>query len=147
MNEDRLSHLIYSSTALPGLEPSALASILQVARGNNARQGVTGMLLFAAGTFFQVLEGDDAALQSLFATIKADPRHGNVTMIINEPIAGRVFGDWTMGFAEMDARELEHLEGVSDFFQQDNPLDGLRPGRARKVLTAFAQGRWRARLA
>lgn len=146
MNPDNLTHLIYTSAAAPGFDPSDLKTILQVARSKNAERSVTGMLLYISGSFFQVLEGDDATLTELFAIIASDPRHNNVTTIIHEPIAQRVFGDWTMGFAEFSPSELGGIEGLSDFFQQGDSLANLQPGRAKKMLSAFAQGRWRARL-
>lgn len=146
MSEERLTHLIYTSRASRDFDTGTLKSILQASRGNNARRGVTGMLLAAGDTFFQVLEGDEVTLEPLFSTIKADPRHDGVTMIIHEPIANRSFGDWTMGFAEVAPEELASLEGASDASQSERVLDGLKPGRAKKILTAFAEGRWRSRL-
>ena len=146
MNPDNLTHLIYTSAAAPGFEPSDLASILQLARSENAQRSVTGMLVYISGSFFQVLEGDDATLTELFADIASDPRHNSVTKIIHEPIAQRVFGDWTMAFAELAPSELAGIEGLNDFLQQGDSLANLQPGRAKKMLSAFAQGRWRARL-
>lgn len=146
MNPDNLAHLIYASTATPEFNPADLPTILQKARRRNAEQSVTGMLLYTSGSFFQVLEGAEATLAELFALISADPRHKNVTKIIHEPIANRAFGDWTMGYSQIDAAELESIEGFSDFFLQSNSLASLPPGRAKKLLAAFSQGRWRARL-
>lgn len=146
MNPAKLSHLIYASTAVPGLDASDLKSILQAARSNNARLSVTGMLLYTSGSFFQVLEGDESVLMDLFSLISLDPRHRNVSQIIKEPIAERAFSEWTMGFSEMDRSDLEGLEGLDDFFQKDDSLINLQPGRAKKLLAAFSQGRWRARL-
>jgi hypothetical protein len=146
MIPDKLTHLIYTSAAASVFDPSDLKTILQVARSKNSQRSVTGMLLYTSGSFFQVLEGDEATLTELFAIISSDPRHTNVTKIIDEPIAQRAFGDWTMGFSEVDPSELEEIEGLSDFFQQGNSLTDLQPGRAKKLLSAFAQGRWRARL-
>ncbi len=146
MNADKLTHIIYASTAVMEFTASDLKTILQVARRNNSLKSVTGMLLYASGSFFQVLEGDEATLMALFTHISSDSRHRNVTKIIQEPIAQRAFGDWTMGFAEIESSELETIEGFSDFFQQGNSLSNLQPGRAKKLLSAFAQGRWRTRL-
>ena len=143
MHTERLEHLIYTSVEVAPLDPSELKSILDVARSRNAKRSVTGMLLHSAGTFFQVLEGDDAVLNELFASIAADPRHKRVTKIIDEPIARRDFADWSMGFAEAAPEELTSMEGLSDFFQEGNSLANLQPGRAKKLLAAFADGRWR----
>jgi hypothetical protein len=146
MNPDKLMHLIYTSAATARFNASDLKKILQAARNINAKRSVTGMLLHTAGTFFQVLEGEETTLKELFAKIASDPRHAAVTEIIREPIAQRAFGDWTMGFTDVDPSELETIEGLSDFFKQGNSLTNLKPGRARKLLSAFAQGRWRGRL-
>jgi Sensors of blue-light using FAD len=146
MNSAKLTHLIYSSTAAPQVGESDLKKILEVARSKNSQRSVTGMLLYISRSFFQILEGEEATLMELFTTISADPRHGKVTKIIQEPIAQRDFGEWTMGFSEMDPSELESIEGLSDFFQKGDSLTNLQPGRAKKLLSAFAEGRWRARL-
>ena len=146
MNPEKLTHLIYTSAASPEFHPADLKAILQIARRNNAQLSVTGLLLFTSGSFFQVLEGEEAKLLELFAHISLDPRHMSVTKIIQEPIAQRYFGDWTMGYSEVTLSELETIEGLNDFFQQGNSLANLGSGRAKKLLSAFAQGRWRARL-
>jgi hypothetical protein len=104
------------------------------------------MLLHTSGSFFQVLEGDESTLLKLYSTISSDPRHLKVTKIIHEPIAKRAFGDWTMGFSDIDESELETITGFSDFFQNGNSLANLLSGRAKKLVSAFAEGRWRTRL-
>lgn len=143
MDSVKLTHLIYTSAIAPTFTASQLSSVLQVARANNARRAVTGILLYISGNFFQVLEGDEATLTKLFAAIAADSRHSNVTKIIHEPIARRDFAEWTMGFSSVELAELKSTEGLNDFFQQGDSLAKLGPGRAKKLLLAFAQGRWR----
>ena len=142
-SSEKLKHLIYTSSALAALQVKELKVILERARGKNAAISVTGMLLYTEGSFFQVLEGRDEIVDELFATISADPRHKRVTKIIDEPISQRDFGDWSMGFAEGSPAELTSIEGLSDFFQDGNSFTNLQPGRAKKLLAAFADGRWR----
>ena len=144
---NNLSQFIYTSSAKPDITAADVERLLEVARVNNARLAVTGMLLFTSGTFFQVLEGDEATLSRLFNTISADPRHTQVTIIIKEPIAKRAFGDWSMGYAEMGTEDISALPGLNDFFASDHALDSVQQGRAKKLLMAFAHGRWRAKLA
>jgi hypothetical protein len=145
MSSESLKHLIYTSSAREVFALAELTRILESARSGNAKRGVTGMLLHSEGSFFQVLEGEEETLDSLFTAIEADSRHKLVTKIIDEPIAQRDFADWTMGFAEASAAELMSVEGLSDFFQDGNSLASLQPGRAKKLLSAFADGRWRRR--
>jgi len=146
MNPPQLTHLIYTSAAAPGIGAPDLKIILEAARTKNSQKSITGMLLHTSGSFFQVLEGEETTLLELFATISSDPRHLKVTKIIQEPIAKRAFGDWTMGFTDVDESELESITGFSDFFQNGNSLTNLLSGRAKKLVSAFAEGRWRARL-
>lgn len=146
MDPAKLSRLIYSSDAVAGIKAPDLKRILEKARVNNAKLSITGMLLHTAGSFFQVLEGEESALLELFAVISSDPRHTRVTKIIQEPIPRRDFGDWTMAFSDVDPDELDDIVGSNDFFQEGESFSSLKPGRAKKLLAAFAKGRWRARL-
>lgn len=134
MDSVKLTHLIYTSASAPTFDPAQLGTILRAARINNARRAITGMLLYIPGSFFQVLEGDEATLTQLFAIITSDSRHRNVTKIIHEPIARRDFGDWTMGFSSWDLSEIGNGEGMNDFFQQGQSLANLEPGRAKKTV-------------
>ena len=142
-----LVHLIYASSAVGIPDAAALASVLGQSRRNNPQVDVTGMLLYTEGTFFQVLEGPPAAVDATFATIAADPRHARAVTIIRERIARRAFGEWSMGYVTATPAELVAASGMNDFFGQASCFDRLDAGRAKKLLTAFRAGRWRARLA
>ena len=99
----QLIQLIYSSAAKHLFSPDELTELLQNARHKNMRHGVTGILLYTDGSFFQVLEGEETIVDDIFASISRDERHKQVTVIIREPIAKRSFGDWTMGYADISA--------------------------------------------
>ncbi|WP_145069291.1 BLUF domain-containing protein [Engelhardtia mirabilis] len=141
---DELVHVIYSSAARVPFEAAELTALLARSRRRNGELGVTGMLLHVDGSFFQILEGPRESVRELFERIARDPRHAEVTTIIDEPIAGRAFGDWTMGFADLGSQDLAELPGLNDFFQACSCLAEIDSGRARKLARAFQQGRWRA---
>jgi len=113
---------------------------------NNTKLGVTGMLLYENGSFFQVIEGPSKVIEELFQVIHSDNRHHKVVTIIAEPIVKRSFSDWTMGFARLSPDDVCELLGLNDFFTHGNSLNQLNPTRAKKLLTAFKKGRWQARL-
>jgi EAL domain-containing protein (putative c-di-GMP-specific phosphodiesterase class I) len=142
----QLIQLIYCSAAKHLFTKAELAHLLARSRSNNQKNGVTGMLLYADGSFFQVLEGEPAAVDGLFETIKGDRRHRDVTLIIREPIARRAFGDWTMGYADITSSEVDELVGANDFFGKGESFTRMGQGRAKKLLSAFRQGRWRSKL-
>lgn len=142
----KLVHLIYCSTATHPISDDELAALLDEARSKNIENGVTGILLYEAGGFFQVIEGKPDAIDELFRKIKQDRRHRNVVPIIHEPIVRRAFRDWTMGFSTLSATDVGTIVGSNDFFTEGSSLTSLDPGRAKKLLNAFKAGRWRARV-
>ena len=73
-----------------------LGNILRKARANNSASGITGALLVYDDWFAQTLEGDEAAVRSLFAKISADARHGSVELREEGMAPARVFSRWAM---------------------------------------------------
>lgn len=128
------------------METAELAELLQKSREDNDRLGLSGMLLYSEGHFFQVLEGPADVVGALYARIEQDTRHDQVTAIIREPISKRHFDAWTMGFATLSRDELAGIAGVNDFFGTGHCFTELGAGRAKKLLAAFAAGRWRLKL-
>lgn len=139
---EELVSLVYASAAAPSLTAEGIAGVLEVSRRNNARLGVTGMLLHHRGSFFQVLEGPPAVVDALYAKIFGDERHEGVVLLIRETVEERTFGDWTMGWAELTTAQLAALPGCNDFFSSGSCFRALGEGRARQVLDGFRGGRW-----
>ncbi len=136
-------HCIYSSRASTSLREEEIAQLLERARRKNAACGITGMLLYIEGSIFQVLEGEAGAVHAVYDLIGKDVRHDRVTLIIEEPIAKRSFGEWSMGFATVARADAQRLVGENDFFGSADCLQRINPGRASKLLVAFGAGRWR----
>ena len=103
----QLHRVLYCSrNIIPGAVEAIAADvreILAVSRVNNARDGVTGGLLFSEGCFAQVLEGPLDAVEAAFERIQCDARHCEVVVLQSGPIAKRDFPDWSMAFAGTDA--------------------------------------------
>lgn len=115
-----LVSLVYVSVASRAMTDDDLRSILAKAREKNARLNITGMLLYRDGFFIQVLEGEQAQVDELFAVIAADERHRNVLKIEEHPIEQRTFGQWTMGFNPMNNLSAQDLEGFTDYLQRQD---------------------------
>lgn len=109
--------VIYHSLATHPLPASANnAHLLLQARAYNETHGITGLLLYAetTGEYIQVLEGESAMVKALYDKIKTDPRHHNVSTIAEGIITERTFPHWRMGFAPLEAGELQQLAGYLD---------------------------------
>jgi hypothetical protein len=141
-----LIHLIYASVATQEFGPEQLTYLLQQSREPNERASLTGMLLYSDGNFFQVLEGEPAEVDKLYKKLQQDKRHAQITLIIREPIVRRSFGSWSMGFSSVSPEELTKIDGLNDFFAGGSCFSQLDAGRAKKLLAAFSQGRWHAKL-
>ena len=142
----KLVHCIYTSAATQRMGLGALVELLEVARRRNDATHITGILLYSDGAFFQILEGAADDVDECFGRILKDPRHTKVTRIIRESISKRDFEEWSMGFSELKPEVLQEIEGMNDFFAGGVCFDRLDPTRAKKLLHAFASGRWRTAL-
>lgn len=79
---------------------ASVLNILEASRANNRALGITGVLLFSGVGFAQVLEGRNADIEEVFGRIRADHRHQEVTVINEQAISERSFGEWHMAFAQ-----------------------------------------------
>jgi hypothetical protein len=120
--------------------------MLQAARKHNDGAGLTGMLLYTEGAFFQVLEGIPEEVEALYARIERDKRHEQVTKIVAEATPNRSFEHWTMGFSHVSRKELATISGTNDFFLGSSCFLEMDSGRAKKLLSALREGRWRKTL-
>lgn len=91
-----LTRLIYASRAVEALKAEDVESILAASRSNNAKVGVTGVLVYGAREFLQCLEGSREAVNATYARILRDPRHGEVTILDFAEIDRREFAHWAM---------------------------------------------------
>ncbi len=99
-----LFRLVYCSrNTIPDQQGDAtteISAILAASRANNARDGVTGALLYSEGCFAQVLEGELGTVQQTFERIQCDMRHGDVVVLEAKNVEQRLFGEWDMALAE-----------------------------------------------
>lgn len=135
--------LVYASAQARELESYELQNILKVARSRNSRMQITGMLLYQNGSFLQVLEGDRENVEELFYKIEKDSRHTKVVKVSTFYTAKRVFYDWSMGYADVTQKELEFIQGLNNFFEDDNTFINLKEEHVQNILSAFKDGKWR----
>ncbi|MBO6574139.1 MAG: BLUF domain-containing protein [Rhodothermales bacterium] len=136
--------MIYASAATVPFSEADLQALLAKARVNNQRANVTGMLVYDQGSFLQVLEGPEAAVDSIYRRIERDRRHGNVLLLAKTHVTKRSFGEWKMGFFNTGGA---HLPGFSDFFRRKMPFAGAELDQARSILLRFKRGKWHRHVA
>ena len=140
---DQIYQTVYTSAATEDWSPERLHALLEGARRHNASVDVTGVLLYADRTFFQVLEGPKAAVQGLCSHIRNDPRHTRFAILYEKEVAQRSFPEWSMGYEDISQQDLGKIEGLSNLMNE--PLKYTRFSTAQAVLlmNSFRAGFWR----
>jgi hypothetical protein len=123
--------LLYTSKALNPFKDEELQQLLEIARLNNSRKMITGMLLYCNSNFIQLLEGKESDLMELFEIISADARHNEVIKIMESKIEKPQFPDWSMGYKFISAQQLTSLEqheniDISAFIRKTQPFKLLK---------------------
>jgi hypothetical protein len=102
-NEDMVHRLIYASRAAVSCLDD-VAGILDWSRTYNPRLGITGVLCLLDQTYMQYLEGEEAAVEALFESIRHDGRHQGATVLDRRQIPGRAYPAWSMAVMQWDTR-------------------------------------------
>lgn len=95
-----------------------LLLLLEQARARNLKQNVTGMLLYAGGKFFQVLEGEKSDVEEIFKVIENDERNKGTIVVEKEDINERTFSDWSMGFKHLTSQNKATIKGYTEFLDR-----------------------------
>ena len=108
-------YIIYASDATKTFTRSELLELLTKSRENNTKLGITGMLIYKAGSFMQVLEGEELVVQELYKKIQQDSRHTGIMVLDEGNQANREFNEWSMGFKNLEEEEVKSVEGYNQF--------------------------------
>jgi hypothetical protein len=134
--------LIYISKSTNPMPEEELLDILKVARPNNEKRNITGMLLYAKGLFIQLLEGDEDQVTQVFGKIGQDSRHYDIRVLIKGRKEERSYANWTMGFENLrEDKDYSDIPGVNDFLRNVAPYDSAvsQPDGALNMLLNFKQ--------
>ncbi|MBJ7420120.1 MAG: BLUF domain-containing protein [Rhodoferax sp.] len=91
-----LVRLLYVSQSVGPITTTVTTSVLEKSSANNKKLNITGVLCQGSGLWMQVLEGERAQVNILYARIMADRHHKNVQLLSIEEIESRRFGQWSM---------------------------------------------------
>ena len=126
-----LYNVVYCSRAAPDVDAAAVQRIIETSHRHNPQGGITGLLVFGSGIFFQWIEGPRASVLALMAMIKTDARHHTVVPLASgEEARERLFPDWDMELVGADAirdvlvdaldnaQETAHAQVLRDMLEQ-----------------------------
>lgn len=132
--ESDLETVVYISAATEEMSSVALHGLLSCAREKNRANNITGILLYADGSFIQVLEGPPANIDALITKIQEDVRHNRVIILYRNKIDQRSFSEWSLGYrnAEGDTAGVFTLT-------RDNIENGGAQSAGSEVLALLRQ--------
>jgi hypothetical protein len=121
-----LYNVVYCSSATASVDAAAVDAIIAYARQHNPRHGITGLLVFGSGVFFQWLEGPMDNVRQLLANLRKDPRHESIVLLDeSQEVRERLFPDWDMELVEApQIRDV--LEDALESAQDAGNVQALR---------------------
>ena len=112
-----LYHLMYISRASKPMTHHELEALVNKSSDNNKHKDITGNLVYNAGVFLQLLEGDEQEIRSLYELIAKDERHSKVKEIYFKPAKFRLFRKWNMRLVDLDVEESKDLRRIRDILR------------------------------
>jgi len=113
-----LETFVYCSRASEGVDEAEVDRLIEFSQQRNAARGITGMLVFGSGVFFQWVEGSPTEVRKLVASLHGDSRHFDIVELDRSvDKRERLYPEWEM--ERVDAEDiravlLDALESADD---------------------------------
>jgi hypothetical protein len=111
--------LIYTSRPKVEVTESLVSEILSQALSRNYSLQLSGLLIYFHGMFMQLIEGEQIKVDELFDSIRHDPRHGDICVLLQKFSAQRCMPTWAMGLT-MDNEFSTNIEEQSFYIPCDD---------------------------
>lgn len=127
--------ICYVSTASKDLEEKEIKEILDYSAQFNNQHDIRGILLYAEGNFFEILEGEKELVEEVFEDIQKDPRHKNIIQVVGKNLKQGAFD----GFKAEKVNENNKCnhELVKEYMEQVEGLDSQTQLVVKRMLEVF----------
>lgn len=105
---------------------SDLQEIETNSRERNARNDVTGFLIFNGTHFLQLIEGPETVIDELVDRVRNDPRHTGFAIRDRQKVERRSFPDWPLEVVQVNA----------SYFEARDTIAGRLPGTVSEAIRA-----------
>jgi hypothetical protein len=106
--------------------------IVAVSRTRNAQLHVTGALVASRSRFVQILEGPRTGVDTLMESIRRDPRHADVDVLLYDDIRERRFPGWSLAYSGPSTFIEGLIKAVAD-----RTASRPEPHHLRRLITAM----------
>ncbi len=120
-----LETFVYCSRAAESVDAAEVGRIIEFSQSRNVARGITGVLVFSQGVFFQWIEGPPVEVKGLIANLHGDSRHFDiVTLDQSVEKRERLYPHWEMEHVEAeDIRAV--LQDALDSADDENNVAAL----------------------
>lgn len=101
--------VVYTSRSTRPMLSDDLDRLLMDSKTYNSERGVTGVLLYGAGQFFQYFEGHPADVEAVYNRIRRSGLHAELVELERRQVPQRFFNKWFMGFRDAPASVIQEL--------------------------------------
>lgn len=121
-----LETFVYCSRAAESVDDAEVVRLVEFSQRRNAARGITGVLVFGNGVFFQWIEGPPTEVKGLIASLHSDTRHQDiVTLDRSVEKRERLYPHWEMERVEADdIRSV--LRDALESAEDENNMAALR---------------------
>ena len=98
-----LETFVYCSLAAEGVDEAEVDRLIAFSQSRNVARGITGVLVFGSGVFFQWIEGPPAEVGTLIANLHNDSRHYDIVPLDRSvEKRERLYTGWEMERVDAD---------------------------------------------
>ena len=121
-----LQTFVYCSRAAEGVDDVEVGRIITTSQRRNIDRGITGVLVFGSGIFFQWVEGPPAEVDKLIVSLHGDPRHYDI-VALDQSVEkrDRLYPNWEMERVGADDIRAV-LEDALQSAEDDSNIAALR---------------------
>jgi Sensors of blue-light using FAD len=121
-----LETFVYCSRAAESVDEAEVSRLIAFSQSRNAARGITGVLVFGNGVFFQWIEGPPEEVTGLIANLHGDTRHHDiVTLDRSVEKRERLYPHWEMEHVEADDIRAV-LQDALDSAEDENNVAALK---------------------
>jgi hypothetical protein len=129
--------VVYMSRSTQLMSPRDTDRLLMDARSHNAARGITGVLLYGGGQFFQYFEGQPVDVEYVYKRIRHSSLHTGLVELERPQLSQRLFRQWFMGFREAPASVIQGLSQEQWNREIPNAEERVFTSPGMHQLTAF----------
>ena len=116
----------YISRPTAGFDLVALNELWIQTLELNARDGITGALVFGGDYFFQTIEGEDPVIEAAWTRILKDRRHMDIQLLLENDVASRQFRIHPMKLINLSGGGPGHRRYCHDSVADAKPAEMAR---------------------